>query len=266
MSLLKQIIDGSVLSSERLMRHRHFYSPADKGVPAQLAFARWTQRVAVTSELESARELAGLSDAELRELEAEFIRCPMRPQARWVRQSIFLGTVLIVLAALGLSLQALTNLGDTATRTLQAASIACLLAGLAPLGAGLISAFSVLDLDLGHGTTGLYVGALDEQHPWLYNALALTKHDVAEEYRQRTLVDRGALRGADYVMMRKLVEGQVALQRVRPARALAEQLQRLPATVACPVHEPRLVRVGPGSGREPGNDDSESAAPRVAAN
>jgi hypothetical protein len=54
------------------------------------------------------------------------------------------------------------------------------------LGAGLISAFSVLDLDLGHGTTGLYVGALDEQHPWLYNALALTKHDVAEEYRQRT--------------------------------------------------------------------------------
>ena len=86
MSLLNQIFDGSVLSSERLMRHRQFYSPAAKQMPAQAAFARWTQRVAVTSELEAARELAGLSDAELRELEAEFIRSPMRQPARWVRQ------------------------------------------------------------------------------------------------------------------------------------------------------------------------------------
>jgi len=265
MSLLKQIIDGSVLSSERLMRHRHFYAPAAKGIPAQLAFARWTNRVAVTSELESARELAGLSDVELRELEAEFVRCPMRPQARWVRHSIVIGAVLIVLAALGLSLQALTHLGDTATRTLQAASISCLLAGLAPLGAGLIAAFSVLDLDLSHGTTGLYVGALDEQHPWLYNAVALTRHDVAEEYRQRILLERGALRGADYVMMRKLVEGKMALERVRPARALAEQLQQVPAAVPELLHEPRLVRVGAGAGRDPGNDAVEGAA-RVAAN
>jgi hypothetical protein len=265
MSLLQQIFDGSVLSTERLMRHRQFYSPAARQLPAQISFARWTERVAVTSELDAARELAGLSDAELRGLEAEFVRCPMRQPARWVRQSVFVGAVLIGLAALGLSLQALTNLGDTATRTLQAASIACLLAGLVPLGAGLISAFSVLDLDLSHGTTGLYVGALDEQHPWLYQAVALTRHEVAEEYRQRTLLDRGALRGADYVMMRKLVDGQEALERVRPARLLAEQLQRVPAAVPDTVHEPRLVRVGTGAGREPGNDDSGSAAPRIAA-
>jgi hypothetical protein len=67
-------------------------------------------------------------------------------------------------------------------------------------------------------------------------------------------------------MMRKLAEGPGGTATGRPARALAEQLQRLPAAVASPVHEPRLVRVGPGSGREPGNDDSESATPRVAAN
>jgi hypothetical protein len=265
MSLLNQIFDGSVLSSERLMRHRQFYSPVVRQMPAQAAFARWTQRVAVTSELEAARELAGLSDVELRELEAEFMRSPMRQPARWVRQAVFLGTVLIALAALGLSLQALTHLGDTATRTLQAVSIACLLAGLLPVGAGLIAAFSVLDLDLSHGTTGLFVGALDEQHPWLYSAIALTRHEVAEDYRQRTLLERGALRGADFIMMRTLVEAQEALERVRPARALAEQLQRLPAAVPDTLHEPRLVRVGAGPGRESGNDESESAAPRVAA-
>ena len=88
---------------------------------------------------------------------------------------------------------------------------------------------------------------------------------MAEDYRQRTLLERGALRGADFVMMRTLVEGQEALERVRPARALAEQLQRVPAAVPDTVHEPRLVRVGAGAARESGNDESESAGPRVAA-
>jgi hypothetical protein len=95
-----------------------------------------------------------------------------------------------MLAGLGLGLQALTTLGETAGRTLQATSVACLLIGLLPLGVGLISAFGALHLDLSYGTTGLYVGKLNEQHPWLYAALSLTRHGVAED-RQRTL--RGAV-------------------------------------------------------------------------
>ena len=150
----------------------------------------------------------------------------------------------MMLAGLGLGLQALTSLGETAGRTLQAASAACLLLGLVPLGAGLLSAFGALHLDLSYGTTGLYVGKLNEQHPWLYDARSLIRHGVAEEYRQRTVRERGFLRGADYVMMRELVQAQEALARVRAARSVAEQFQSLPVAAQANVHEPRLVRVG----------------------
>jgi hypothetical protein len=210
-----------------------------------------------------ARELAGLSDTELDALEAEFVSCPIRPPAPWVRHAMIVGVVLLMVAALGLGLQAVASLGETVSRTLQAASVACLLTGLLPLGAGLISAFAALHLDLSHGTTGLYVGKLDEQHPWLYAALDLTRHEVAEQYRQDTLRERGALRGADYVMMRELVQAQEARERVRPARSVAEQLQALPVAPQAVVHERRLVRVGPG---RTSGEVHEAEPPRSATN
>jgi hypothetical protein len=58
------------------------------------------------------------------------------------------------------------------------------------------------------------------------------------------LRERGFLRGADYVMMRELVQAQEALERVRAARSVAEQFQSLPVAAQTNVHEPRLVRVG----------------------
>jgi hypothetical protein len=244
MSVLTQFIHGSLVSRQRLMQAREFYSPSPRNLPARLAFERWTRRVLEQPALAMARELAGLSGPELYELEAEFVRCPMRQPAPWVRHAVVVGGVLIVLAGLGLGLQAMASLGETATRTLQTTSVACLLIGLLPLGAGLISAFGAVHLDLSYGTTGLYVGKLDEQHPWLYAALSLTSNDVAEKYRQRILRERGFLRGADYVMMRELVQAQEALERVCPARSVAEQLQSMPVTPHPSAHEPRLFRVG----------------------
>jgi len=244
MSMLRQIIDGSLVSRQRLMQAREFYSPSQTNVSARVAFARWSNRVVEQPALGVARELAGLSGPELDELEAEFVSCPMRQPPTWLRHAVVVGVVLVMLAGLGLSLQALTSLGETAGRTLQAASVACLLIGLLPLGVGLISAFGALHLDLSYGTTGLYVGKLNEQHPWLYDALSLTRHGVAEDYRQRTLRERGFLRGADYVLMRELVQAQEALERVRAARSVAEQFQSLPVAAQANVHEPRLVRVG----------------------
>ncbi|MGZ8253454.1 MAG: hypothetical protein ACXWVT_01265 [Burkholderiaceae bacterium] len=226
------------------MQAREFYSPSERKGPARVALARWTHRVLEQPALGVARELAGLSEPELDELEAEFRSCPMREPQPWVRYAVVVGIVLVVLAGLGLGLQAFTSLGETVGRTLQAASVACLLMGLLPLGAGLISAFGALHLDVSYGTVGLYVGKLDEQHPWLYDARSLTRHGLAEEYRQRTLRERGLLRGADYVLMRELVQAQEALARVRAARPVAEQFQSLPVAVQASVHEPRLVRVG----------------------
>jgi len=244
MSLLQQMIDGSFVNRQRLMQAREFYSPSTRNAPARAAFARWTTRVSEQPALGVARELAGLSGPELDELETEFGNQPLRQRPPWFRYAVVVGIVLVLLAGLGLGLQALTSLEETVGRTLQAASVACLLIGLLPLGAVLISALGALHLDLSYGTVGLYVGKLDEQHPWLYEARSLTRHGIAEEYRQRILGERGLLRGADYIMMRELVQAQETLARVRAARSVAEQFQSLPLAAQPIAHEPRLVRVG----------------------
>ncbi len=241
MSLFNQIVDGCLLSTDRLMRAREFYSPSAAVPSAQQAFARWTQRVSVKSELDAARALAGLSDAELAELEAEFQRSPMRRQSPAVRHAVLGGLALVVLAGLGLGLQASTNLGEIAIRILQAVGVGGLLLGLISLGVGVIATFGALHLDLSHGTTGLHVGTLDEQHPWLYRAAGLT-------------------------LMRELVRVQEALESMRPARSVADELQSPPAETQALVHEPRLVQVGSTvSRRVPGNDAADGVS-RVAAN
>jgi hypothetical protein len=50
------------------------------------------------------------------------------------------------------------------------------IAGLLPFAATSITAFKALHLDVSHGITGVYVGQLNEQHPWLYKTLRLTNH------------------------------------------------------------------------------------------
>jgi len=260
MSLLQQIIDGALVSRQRLMQSREFYSPSERQAPARVALARWTNRVLEQPALSVARELAGLSGPELDELEAEFRSSPMRQRPQWVRYAVVVGIVLLMLAGLGLGLKTLMSLGEAGGGILQAVSVACLLMGLVPLGVVLISALGGLHLDLSYGTVGLYVGKLDEQHPWLYDARSLTRHGIAEEYRQRTLQERGHLRGADYILMRELVQAQEALARVRAARSVAEQLQSLPVAAQTVVHEPRLVRVGTArDNREPLNAEMSRA-------
>ena len=93
------------------------------------------------------------------------------------------------------------------------------------------------------------LGKLDEQHPWLYKATALIRHETAEDYRRQTIVERGPLRGMDYVLMREMVRVQESLEQIRPARSVSEQLQLLPVPVAAGTPEPRLVRIGRGGAR-----------------
>ena len=244
MAMLNQILDGSLISSERLLQAREFYSPTRTALPAELAFARWAERVAVQTELGSARELAGLSDDELALMEAEFVRCQSRPRSGRARHTVASGALLAALGGLGLALPGLAaGMGKAAYPALQMVSIGGLLIGLCVLSAGVLAAFSRLPLDLSHGTTGLYVGRLDEQHPWLYKTMSLTHNTAAEDYRQRVLRDRGPLRGVDYVMMREIVHAHESLEQTRSTRSVAEQIQLQAVPVEPNTLERRLVRV-----------------------
>ena len=198
---IDQILDGSLLSKERLLQAREHYTPSGAAPSPELAFARWTQRISVQSELGSAREIAGLTDDEMSAMEAEFIRSPTRPRSARVRQAIPAGVALTALGGLGLLVQGLVGgMGAGAQPAVQMIGATCLLIGLVVLAIGFLSAFGTLHLELCHGTTGLYFGRLDEQDPWLVKTMNRTHHPAAEEYRQRVLRERGWLRGVESVM------------------------------------------------------------------
>jgi hypothetical protein len=130
-------------------------------------------------------------------------------------------------------------------------SIVCLVGGLGVLALGVFGAYGFLQLEVSHGTTGLYVGQLDEQHPWLYKTMALTRNAAAEAYRQGILADRGRLRGVDFVIMQEIVRAHEALQQTHSARSVAERLQQQAPSVDATAtklaatpgkQEPQLVR------------------------
>ena len=243
MSLLTRFVNGSLVSGERLMRARDFFTPTKPATDPARAFAHWTERASVQSELGCARELAGLSDAELQTLEEEFIRCQQRPAPGWVRVANIVGLVLLGFGLLGFGAQALAEISSRERLAMQLMSMLLVLAGLLPLATTFLFAFKAMHLDVSHGVAGLYVGQLNEQHPWLYETLRLADHAVGEEYRRRTRDERGPLRGFDYILMRELVRLEESVARLRPARVVAEKVQLpTPAFDRVPP-EPRLVAV-----------------------
>jgi len=243
MSLLSRFVNGSLVSSERLMRAREFYAPVPPAIDTARAFAYWTERASVQSELACARELAGLPDAELQALEGEFIHCQNRPAPGWVRVANIVGLVLLGIGLLGLGGQALADVTSRERLAMQLMSMLLVFAGLLPLAATSLFAFKALHLDLSHGVAGLYVGQLNEQHPWLYKTLRLTNHAAGEDYRRRTRDERGPLRGIDYILMRELVRFEESLEGLRPARLVAERVQLPTPAFDRGPSEPRLIAV-----------------------
>ena len=249
MSLLTRFVNGSIVSSERLMRAREFYAPSRPLTDPTQAFAHWTERASIQSELACSRELAGLTDAELQALEDEFVRCQNRPAPGWIRTASFIGLILLAVGALGLGAQALADLGSREKLAMQLLSMLLVLAGLLPLAATLLYGFKTMHVDVGHGVAGLYVGQLNEQHPWLYKALRLTNHPAGEDYRKRTRDHRGPLRGIDYILMRELVRIEESLEALRPARLVTEEVQLVTPVFDPGPPEPRLVAVPTAVGR-----------------
>src|SRR4051812_46808555 len=175
MFLIDFLLKGSLLSSERLLQAREYYAPSKAVLPLPAQMARWTDRVAVQAELGGARELAGLSDAELAALEDEFARCPARPRSDRARHAIPVGASLAAVGIAGLAWQGWAWGGQGSHSIGQSLSTACFLVGALVFAFGLLAGFGAMHRDACYGVVGLCVGTLDEQHPWLYRAMKLTQ-------------------------------------------------------------------------------------------
>ena len=163
--LINQLLAGSLLSNVRLMEAREYYSPTNQVKSPEQAFAGWTERVSLQSEVGSAREMAGLTDEELSEMEAVFVRCPKRARSARAR-AVPTGAVLTLIGAVGIAVHSfLGGTSEVGRQAILMSSGVVLLVGLVVLAVSVLSAFSALHLELSHGTTGLYLGRLDEQHP-----------------------------------------------------------------------------------------------------
>jgi len=246
MSLLSHLYRGSLLSDESLLQARERYLPMQLAPSPRAAFAQWTERVALEPELVSARELAGLSEAELAALDVEFMRTPFRQRTDALRFAIPSGALLCAVGALALLLHvnSFALPGDPPVSVIQASGAAALLGGLILICLGVLGAFSMISLDASHGRVGLYVGVLNEQHPWLYKTRLVIRDGAAEEYRQRVLRERGPLRGVDYLMMREIAQAHESLEMTKTARTVAQQVQR-PDPKLDQAAEPRLIAIAP---------------------
>jgi hypothetical protein len=109
MSLLSRFVNGSLVSSERLMRARECYAPSRLTTGTVEAFDYWTEGASVQSELACARELAGMPDTVLQALAEEFNRCQNRPAPGWVRVANIVGLVLLGIGLGGLGGQGLAD-------------------------------------------------------------------------------------------------------------------------------------------------------------
>jgi len=156
-----------------------------------------------------------------------FVRCPKRARSARAR-AVPTGAILTFIGAVGIGVHSfLGGTSEVGRQAILMSSGVVLLVGLVVLAISVLSAFSALHLELSHGTTGLYLGRLDEQHPWLYKTATLRHHPAAEAYRERVLRERGWLRGLDYVMMRETVRVHDAAERTLPTRLVAETIQLL---------------------------------------
>ena len=227
MSVLENLLHWSFLSDASLMQAREGYRPTPAASTAAMEFAQRTERMAVQPEVVAAREIAGLSEESLSALATEFAHAPRRKRTDRLRHAIPTGVILFGAGGFGLLLQNsfAASSGAGVLSELQLLSMACLAAGVVAFALGALAAFSMMALDMAYGKVGLYVGMLNEQHPWLYKTVIVMRNSAAQEYRLRVLSERGVLRGVDYVLMREIARADEALVMTQTARTVAEQIQ-----------------------------------------
>lgn len=240
-----------IISDKRLLEARPWHEPDVVAAAGRSSLVEWAQRALLQTEIASARELAGLTDAELTHLENEFSGCRTRPRPAWQRDAMPLGIAFLLLAGCAFAApEYLVRLSDFDAQLVRIAGAVLVLTGVLALSARYLASLTGAPLDRAYSTLGLYVSQLQDRHPWLYETLSVARHDAADEYRCKVLNERGLLRGADYVLMCEIVRVHEALDRARPANFVVEALQLLPA-LSPPADdggdgEPRLVPIAAG--------------------
>ena len=240
-----------IINDQRLFEARPWHEPDVVAAAGQSSLVEWAQRALLQNEIATARELAGLTDAELTHLENEFSGRRTRPRPTWQREAMPLGIASLLLAGCAFAApEYLVRLSDLGAQLMRIAGVALVLIGVLALSARYLALFTGAPLDRAYSTLGVYVSQLQDRHPWLYETLSVARHEAADEYRCKVLNERGLLRGADYVLMCEIVRVHEALDRARPANFVVEALQLLPA-LSSPADdggggEPRLVPIAAG--------------------
>lgn len=199
---------------------RENYRPSRVVPTAEMAFAHWTERAAAQPTLVTAREMAGLSQENLSTLALEFEQSPRRKRRAFFRFAVPGGAAVFVLGGL---LIALHQLAHEPALLIFGGVVAAL--GFVTNCIGVLGNYYQGPLDDAYARVGLYVGELNEQHPWLYKTFLLMHNTAAEGYRARVLKERGALRGVDYLMMAEITSVQESMELTQTARVMRERVQ-----------------------------------------
>jgi hypothetical protein len=251
-SMFGQLVQGSITSKAALERSGEGYQPHPAAPGTQAQMARWSRRLTQQGELATARQVGGLSDAELAALAGEFALAPRYKRTDAMRFATPLGVAVFAAGLMGLMLQE-SSLGAAGRGILSAFEVICLtslLGGLIAVAFGTMKAFSLTSVELAYGQLGLYAGVLDEQHPWLYKTYLLTRNAAAKAYRDTVLRERGVVRGVDCVLMREIARADEERVMTLTARGVADQVQGCGLAAgqrdegsAVPRSEPRLTLV-----------------------
>lgn len=220
-----------------------------------LSAARWAHRLSAVGVKTVVRELAGLDDRQLMRLAREVAARPALGAPTSVRLCIGGGMLLALAGAVALGAESLN--GAEVSKELMGLAVAAIVLGAVIAGFGWMLGLRTVPAARAYETLSRYVGVLDEQHPWLYQALESVQGQTAEAYRERVLASRGPLRGLDLMMMQFAAEAQSEVLQCLPARDAVQRLQQLPQLHARPeTHvDSRLERdAGPQSLQAPEHD------------
>lgn len=212
-----------------------------------MSAADWARRLSTAGVKVVVRELAGLDDVQLLRLARETSSRPTLPAPLSVRAAIAGGILVLVLGAAGLAAESFSV--PELSKEMLGVAVAAIVLGALTAGLGWALSLRVVPAARAYETLKRYVAVLDEQHPWLYQAVEAVQGQTAEAYREHVLATRGPLRGLDVLMMQFAADAQAEVLQCMPARDAVQRLQKLPQ-----------VPLRTDAGRDPSIDLSAPAA------